>query len=585
MDSPIQEIKDRLNIVDVISSYLKLQKTGANWRAQCPFHSEKKPSFFISPTRQLWRCFGCGAHGDIFGFIQQIEGIEFGDALRILAQKAGVELKRQDPEAETQRKRLYDVCELATKFFEKQLHTGAKGQNAKKYLLKRGITEDSLKKWRIGFSPDLWESLLNFLNKKGYSIGEIKRSGLALESEEGKVYDRFRGRIIFPIFDSNSQPVGFGGRVFGKDEENTAKYLNTPNTLLYNKSNILYGLNYAKIPIRKNDECILVEGYTDVIMSHQAGVENVVASSGTALTPNQLKILKRYSDKLITAFDMDVAGDTATKRGIELAQKQGFDIRVAIMPQEKDPADVAAEDKEQWKNLIKEAKSILQFYFDSALSKFDRETVQGKKEIAKILLPVILRIPNKIEQSYWIKELAKKIDTKEENIEQEMKKINITTHETAANDEKEETLLQKDKKKTRKNLIEEKIISLIINHPEELKLLKEEFISYFSPNTTEIIEQLKNKPNDFEKNFETFNFTNEIKEFLNCLAIEGEGTIEENISCEKEISSCLKELKIIFIKDKMAELSRKIRNAEEKKDFQSAEKMLQEFNSLSKMLF
>ena len=256
MDSSIQEIKDRLDIVDVISGYLKLTKTGANYRAVCPFHSENKPSFFVSPTRQLWRCFGCNLGGDIFAFIQQIEGIEFGDALRLLAQKAGVKLQRQDPQIQTQRKKSYELLEFATKFFEQQMHEGKNGQKAKQYLLDRGITEESLKKWRVGFAPALWNSLGDFLQKKSFSVGEIKRAGLLLESEKGKVYDRFRARIIFPIFDLNSQVVGFGGRFFGssrEEEKETAKYLNIPNTLLYNKSKILYGLDKAKVAIRKKD--------------------------------------------------------------------------------------------------------------------------------------------------------------------------------------------------------------------------------------------------------------------------------------------------------------------------------------------
>ena len=535
MDSQIQEIKEKLDIVDVISSYIKLQKTGANYRAICPFHSEKKPSFFVSPTRQLYTCFGCGRKGDVFTFVQEIEGVEFGDALRILAQRAGVTLRRQNPKIQTARKGLYEICELATKFFEKQLATGQLGQKAKDYLLKRGINEESIKKWRIGFAPDAWNSLLNFLTQKGFSVGQIKRTGLVLESEKGKVYDRFRGRIIFPIFDLNSQVIGFGGRFFGKteEEETMAKYLNIPNTLIYNKSNVLYGLNRAKVPIRKKDSCVLVEGYTDVIMSHQAGVENVVAVSGTALTPAHLSLLKRYSNNLVSCFDMDTAGDSATKRSIDLAQAQGFNVRVAILPAGKDPADVASESVKDWEKAIDQAKSILDFYFTSALDKFDKETPEGKREISTILLPVIRRIQNKIEQSYWIKELARKLNVNEESVQQELEKLS-----SGQRNKKEEKSLNNDysnQKKSRQEMIEERVLSLIFNYPKGINLIKIEDLRFFSPKIQKILYKLIKTKKDFSKNFEKFDFSDETKEFLNFLAIQGEAEIGEKLEKEETL--------------------------------------------------
>src|SRR3990167_6840417 len=275
LDSQLEEIKNKLNVVDVVSGYIKLTKTGANYRGVCPFHSEKKPSFFVSPSRQIWKCFGCGKGGDIFEFIKDIDGVEFGDALKILADKAGVQLKRENIKLKTERQRLYEICELACSFFEKQLNAGAVGSKAKEYLLNRGITEESIKKWRLGYSPDTWQGLSDFLVSKGYNRDEIVKAGLAVKKEDSvsDSYDRFRGRIIFPVFDLNSQPVGFGARVFekpgdvGKSEE-VAKYINTPQTLLYDKSGILYGLNNAKIAIRKKNQCVIAEGYTDAILCH-----------------------------------------------------------------------------------------------------------------------------------------------------------------------------------------------------------------------------------------------------------------------------------------------------------------------------
>ncbi len=592
MDSQIQEIKEKLDIVDVVSSYIKLQKTGVNYRAICPFHSEKKPSFFVSPSRQLYTCFGCGRKGDIFTFVQEIEGVEFGDALRILAQRAGVTLKRQNPKIQTARKELYEACELATKFFEKQLATGRLGQKAKAYLLKRGIKEESIEKWRLGFSPDTWDSLLNFLSQKGFSIGQIKRAGLVLESEKGKVYDRFRGRIMFPIFDLNSQVVGFGGRFFGKtdQEETMAKYLNIPNTLLYNKSKILYGLNRAKVPIRKEDACVLVEGYTDVIMSHQAGVENVVAVSGTALTPTHLSLLKRYSNNLISCFDMDIAGDSATKRSIDLAQSQGFNVKVAILSEGKDPADVASESPADWKKAISQAKSILDFYFTNAFSKFDQDSPEGKRKISSMLLPVIRRIQNKIEQSYWVKELARKLSVSEESVEQELRKIPLAQRTEVVNSNQNDNKKNLKDKKSRQEIIEERALSLVLNYPETIKLIKKEDLPIFSTRTGDIIKKLSKKPKDFSKNFNKFDFPEETQEFLNFLALQGEAEQIENTEdqeekdIENEISVCLEELHSIKIKEELANLLLAIKKAEQEKNLKEVETLSKKFNELTKSL-
>ena len=427
INSPIDEIKNRLDIVDIIGDYIKLQKAGQNFRALCPFHSEKTPSFFVSPTRQLWHCFGgCSEGGDIFKFIMKIEGVEFGDALRFLAQKAGIQLKKEDPNIRSERERLYEVCQIAAKFFEKQLNESKIGKEAKKYLLDRKINEDSLKKWRIGYAPDTWQGLSDFLFSQGYSNKEIEKAGLGLSSEKGSFYDRFRGRIIFPIFDLNSKVVGFTGRIFkNKDNVEAAKYVNTPQTLLYDKGRILYGLDKAKVEIRKKDVCILVEGNTDLIMLHQIGFENAVAVSGTALTSYQLNILKRYSDNLLIAFDMDVAGEIAAKRGIDLAQNQGFTIKVVVLSESKDPAEIIAKNLNKWKEAVDNAKTILDFYFESAFAKKDLKNPENKKEIAKILLPIIKKIPNKIEQSHWIQKLAEKLMVKEKDIQEELKKVSV----------------------------------------------------------------------------------------------------------------------------------------------------------------
>ena len=575
--SPIEEIKNRLDIVEVVGSYIKLQKAGANYRALCPFHSEKRPSFFVSPARQIWHCFGgCSEGGDIFKFVMKIEGVEFGDALRILAQKAGVELRRQDPKLKTERRRLYEICELATRFFEKQLEDSKTGKQVKDYLLGRGIKEESIKKWRIGYAPDVWQGLSDFLDSRGYQKEEIEKTGLALSSEKGSFYDRFRGRIIFPVFDLNSQVIGFGGRVFGEKREakEVAKYVNTPQTLLYDKGRTLYGLDKAKLDIRKQDSCILVEGYIDLIMASQAGFPHVVATSGTALTPFQLAILKRYSNNLLTAFDMDPAGDMATKRGIDLAQSQGFSLKVVTLPQGLDPAATILEQPEEWERQVKEAKSILDFYFDTTFAKFDKEKPEGKEAISKVLLPVIKRIPNRIIQSHWVGELARKLEAKEVDVEEELKKVKV--EEGVVYPEPEEA---KPSPRCRKDLLEERLAVLVIKYPKNKEYISQERLDNCSFPVKEILTKLKEGV-DLEKE----QLSPQLLDCFNRLALQAEIEEMEEEAVLPEIQHCLKELQSLEIRDKLNKLAKEIKKAEEEKDTETLKKLIQDFNLCSKSL-
>ncbi|HBB54202.1 TPA: DNA primase [Candidatus Nomurabacteria bacterium] len=573
ISSPIEEIKNRLDIVEVVGSYIKLQKAGANLRAVCPFHSEKKPSLFISPARQIWHCFGCNSGGDIFKFVMQIEGVEFGDALRILAQRAGVELKKyssEDAGLRTERNKLYEICELTCRFFEKQLEASTTGKEAKHYLLKRGIKAESIEKWRLGYAPDVWQGLSDFLEARGYQKSEIERAGLGLTSEKGSFYDRFRGRIIFPVFDLNSQVIGFGGRVFKeKDEGEVAKYVNTPQTLLYDKSRTLYGLDKAKVEIRKKDVCIMVEGYVDAIMAFQSGTENVVATSGTALTTPQLKILKRYSNNLLTAFDMDVAGDSATKRGIELAQAQGFNIKVVTMTRGKDPADIVQESPENWHSMIQASKSILQFYFESAFSRFDSKTPEGKRDISKALLPVLKIIPNAIERAHWVQELARRLQVKEEIVEEELKNISGVPLATPFL-ETDTPILPKIM--TRKQLLEERTASLVLRNPgSTLELITDDYLPYFDPKIQTIFVDLKQQKSP------------EADDFVNYLFLRGE--VEgESVDCLAEVKLSLREIEKMETKNKLDEISHEIKKAEFEKELERVNNLTREFNKLANKL-
>ncbi|MBU2539583.1 DNA primase [Patescibacteria group bacterium] len=605
--SQIEEIKNKLDVVEVVGSYVKLKKTGANYRGVCPFHSEKKPSFFVSPARQMWHCFGCGEGSSIFDFIMKIEGVEFGDALRILAQKAGVELKRQDPQLTTARERLYEICESSCNFFEKQLDGSTGGKKAQEYLLNRGIKAETIKKWRLGYSPNTWQGLSDFLVGKGYQREEIEKAGLAIKSENKQnFYDRFRGRIIFPVFDLNSQVIGFGARVFEKvsEEEEVAKYINTPQTLLYDKSHTLYGLNFAKLAARKENCCVVTEGYTDTIMAHQAGFENTIAVSGTALTSSHLIILKRYTENLLLAFDMDVAGDSATKRGIGLAQEAGFNIKIIKQTEaDSDPADVILKDPKGWGKSLIGARSILDFYFDSATTKYDKNTPEGKKEIGKIVLPVIKKIPNKIEQSFWVQKLATVLSVKDQDVLEELKKVKVEQsflqELVRGVEEKSKIVKEFSEPISRKKILEEKIISLILKEPDSLNLIDIQHLPLFSEKIKNILEKLKQEKlslGDKENNkkdlkevidnlsvkYNKSDSDEELKDFLGVLSLRAEVEYDEDV--EEEIQLCLLGLKSIEVKDKLKALSAQIKLAESEKDSGKINNLMEQFNKLTKEL-
>lgn len=465
----VEEIKNKLDLKDVVGGYLKLEKRGVNYRARCPFHNEKTPSFFVSPSRQLWRCFGCGEGGDMFTFVQRIEGVDFPEALRTLASAAGVQLRPQDPRIRSEKNKNLEICELAAKYFNHQLES-KNGQHIVEYLKARGIKESSVTHFRLGYAPYNSKSLVVFLKERGFSATDAVKAGLVFRAERtGEHLSRFRGRMMFPIFNISGDVVGFGGRVLTDEvarsmgrtiPKDTAKYINTPQTTIYNKSSILYGLDRAKIPIRQQDACIIVEGYTDVIMAHQEGYKNVVSSSGTALTEQQLNIIGRFTKNLLTCFDMDIAGDTATKRGIDLAQSMEFDIRVITLADGSDPADVIQQDKKEWDERVTRAKSVTEFYFDSAFSKHDASTPEGKRKIGNLLAPVLKNIPSRIEQAHWVQRLALKLKVGEEAVWEDIKRTTQTKKYF-----RPETPKQEDEQLSRKDLLARHILLHLLKNP------------------------------------------------------------------------------------------------------------------------
>jgi len=408
MDAP-EEIKTRLDIVDLIADYLTLKPAGSGaFKACCPFHQEKTPSFYVSRPRQSWHCFGCDTGGDHFSFVEKMEGLDFREALELLAQKSGVTLPEFDKEKSTARKRLYEVNDLAVKFFRGALATRPDAEHAREYLKKRGIDHLTEDLFKLGYAPAGWSAMSDALIQKGVTADELIRAGLSSPRPSGGgIYDRFRDRIVFPIADIHGNIVGFTSRIL-TDSKTEAKYVNTPETAIYRKSSVLYGLDKAKGEIRRADLAVIVEGNMDVIASHQFGIANVVASSGTALTAEQLSLLKRFTTNLAIAFDADLAGQAATLRGLDLARAQDFSIKIITLPPDagKDPDDAVRKNPQIWKDAIKNAASIMEWIYRSAFKNRHTEKPEDKKQIARDVLVEIKRIADPVERDHWLKRLA-----------------------------------------------------------------------------------------------------------------------------------------------------------------------------------
>jgi DNA primase len=412
----VVEIKQRLEIAEVVGAYVPLKQSGRNLKAPCPFHQEKTASFMVSPEKGIYHCFGCGEGGDIFSFVQKMEGLDFRGALEMLARKAGVELKERRGDNSAARKlqaRLLDAHELAVKYFQASL---VQNQKALDYVVKkRGLNRETIKTFQIGYAPDSWEALTGWLRKKGFTAAELLQAGLAGQKEgRSTVYDLFRGRIMFTICDREGRPVGFTGRVL---DDSVPKYLNTPQTPLYDKSQLIFGLHLAKEAVRQSDEVVLVEGQMDVVASHQAGVKQVVAASGTALTVDHLRTLSKLTKNIKLAFDADRAGLAATERAIEMGQRLGLTLNMVVLPDGvKDADELISQDVEAWRQAILGAKYIVDYLFERFERDFDLTTAVGKRGYAERLAANLRRLGDPVEQDHYVKLLAEKTGTSEEAV-------------------------------------------------------------------------------------------------------------------------------------------------------------------------
>ncbi len=423
----VNDIKNRLGIEEVVSQYVQLKKTGRNFKGLCPFHSEKTPSFIVSPEKQICHCFGCNKGGDIFAFIQELEGVSFVESMEILADRAGVKIDtaRLDKKAPKSEKDIYfKAHELACEFFEKQLYKTNDGEKVLEYLHKRGLTDDTIKEFRIGFAPDKYDELYPYLLKKGIPKDVLFKSGLisAKNLASDSVYDKYRARLMFPIFDYLGKICGFGGRALKHDQ--APKYLNSPENLIYNKSRVLYGLSYSKKYIKEQDQIVIVEGYFDVVLPYQAGIKNLVASSGTALSSEQVRIIKRLTSNVVTCFDTDDAGIEATKRAYLLFQNEDIVTKVVIGINQKDPADFVLENGDAFKKLVDSASDFITFFIEKLIKDNKVDTLSGRRQALKELLPYYQSMAPTT-KDFCVKELSGRLKMNERHLYEELENYKL----------------------------------------------------------------------------------------------------------------------------------------------------------------
>lgn len=572
----VQLIKERLSIVDVVSSYVELHQAGKNFKGKSPFTSEKTPSFYVSPDRGMYYCFSSSQGGDIFTFIQKMEGVEFKEALKMLADKAGVELVPEDPKKKTERDRMYDALEDATKFFEDYRH---KNPEVMSYLTQRGLTAETIAKWRIGYAPGPphhgWRELKEYMEGKGYTKDELLKVGLIKGADAGKEpYDLFRDRVMFPIFDVGGKVVAYSGRILSKDSE-APKYVNSPETELFNKSEILYGYHIAKQGIRQLDFALAVEGQFDVVLSHQAGYSNTVAVSGTALTAYHVMLLQRLSNKVVLSLDADKAGISAVRRSAELMLPRGIDLKVANIVGGKDPADLIKEDVQKFRKIIGSAKPVVEYFLDilEAEKKDDRNF---KLRVREEVLPLLIKISNRIDQEHFETVIADRLATTKEAIHYEVERL----HELAKENESKKEKIQNIQSSQKDVKIETQTKDTFSRKQELLQHLCV-LVSVFPENKKSALEKAFALATDKE--------ATEIYRTLPPEVVSGLSfTLESYIASlgskqlYEEVVSSLNDVSYLIEKEKMKELQEKLHKAEGDKDTQQRDVIIAQMDALKK---
>jgi len=591
MNNNVEEIKGRLNIVDIVGEYVRLTKAGSHWKGLCPFHHEKSPSFMVNEEKQIFHCFGCAKGGDVFSFVQEIESMEFREVLKILAEKAGVQLEEyKGGQSTDNKKRIMEALELATKFYETQLWKGVGKDKIMAYLLERGLSEESIRNFRLGYAPNGWDNISKFLIGRGFSLEEIEKTGLLVKKENGTgAYDRFRDRIMFPIMDIMGGVIGYSARVAPGGDETQAKYVNTPETIVYHKGKALYGLSHAKTEIKKKNYVLLVEGNMDVIASVQAGIANTVAVSGTALTGDQITMLKRYTENIAMLFDMDSAGQQAAQKSADLCLQKGVNVKIVTLTDGKDAADVVAKDPQLLVDAVKKSILAMEFFFVEALKKYDKKTAEGKLHIAKEILAHVANIESQIEKAHWIKKIAHEVDVEEKVINDVLK--TVTSGVEKYEQSKPLVAPEADSFQKRSDIIRNFLMGLVLSSPKIWKEISENEQQNQWAKDDSLVEFVLRSGAQA-----AFSFDNLLQNIDDERAIEHlrkiyfnakylftqEGVVEYSEDelrslVTSYISQYMKELQ----KEKLHAIIKQIENAEQKGDKDTLAKLMSEFTRLS----
>lgn len=579
----VDEIKSKTDIVALLSEYIDLKKAGRNYKAICPFHGEKTPSFMVSPELQIYKCFGCGETGDVFTFLERQEGMDFYEALKFLADRAGIKLDSGTFKGKGEKEKIYELNSLATRFYHYLLTKHKMGKKALEYLTKdRGLKMETIETFSLGFSPESPMALKSFfLDKKKISPKDLETAGIAYRSGS-RVVDRFRGRVIFPLFDHRGNPIGFAGRTLPDARKDLAKYINTPETRAYHKSNVLYGLNESKKYIKKEKRAIIVEGELDTISSWQAGIKNVVATKGTALTDGQIRLLTRFTKDAILALDADLAGDSAAQRGVMVAQNEGLEVKVARLGEFKDPDEAARKNPEGYKKALENAVDVWDFVIDMIFSKNNEKAGSGKAKISKEVAPILAAIDDDIVQAHYAQLVANRLGVPVDAVIREVSKEGKKNQP-----ERVEIAVQKEEKKTRRNLLEERLLALAFQ-TDPLMLVKREVERMIK---TSLCKKILEEYLSYQKAHKKFDASvfaeklpRELVDGFSIMMLKDVSDISESSEVEDEISLVKHELEELAVRERLELLAREIRESESKKDTKRLKEKQEKFKEFSKKL-